>query len=88
MMLGEIRGRSAGDAVTEPCRFLLPRGASCGVLLAVGVEDPGLSIGLWLADIEPDFPKAGDGIDCINGVFAELDSAAGCDNAGAPREEN
>lgn len=85
-MLGEIRGSSAGDAVTEPCRFLLPRGASCGVLFAVGVEDPGLSIGLWLADMVPDLPKAGDGIDCMYGVL--LGSAAGWDIAGAPKGVN
>ena len=86
-MLGEILGRSAGDAVSDPCRFLLPRGASCGVLLALGVDAPGPSIGLWLADAVPgDLPKAGDGIGCMDGVLLLLVSTT-VDCAGAPRGE-
>lgn len=88
-MLGEILGSSAGEAVTDPCRFLLPRGASCGVLLAVGVDVPGPSIGLWLADVVPgDLPNAGDGIGAMEGVFPDAGSPVmGWDCAGAPSGE-
>lgn len=65
-MLGDILGSRAGDTCDELilALFLLLRGASCGVFLALGVvaDDPGASWGLWLAEAKaPGFAKTGDG---------------------------
>jgi hypothetical protein len=52
LMFGDILGSSAGETCTELIldRFLLPRGASCGVLLSAVELDLASSWGLWVAE--------------------------------------